>query len=121
LARYVMLFNRHDWDGLRAMLADDVRLQQSSHPPRVGRADVGTFFTLYAGIDGLWLAPARLQDREVVAVWDEPRPAKPRYLMWLEWSGDRISLIRDYRHVSYVALDAELVLAPNPQADTTPP
>jgi hypothetical protein len=25
---------------------------------------------------------------------------------------DRISLIRDYRHVRYVAADAELVLAP---------
>jgi len=29
VARYVALFNRRDWDGLRAMLADDVRLIQS--------------------------------------------------------------------------------------------
>ena len=44
VARYVALFNRHDWDGLRAMLADDVRLIQSSYPPRAGAADVGMFF-----------------------------------------------------------------------------
>jgi hypothetical protein len=44
LARYVALFNRHDWDGLRVMLADDVRLIQSTYPLRAGAADVGMFF-----------------------------------------------------------------------------
>ena len=47
-----------DWDGLRALLAEDVKLDQSLHPLRVGRADVGLFFTLYAKIDGVSLAPA---------------------------------------------------------------
>ncbi len=46
VARYVALFNQRDWDGLRALLADDVKLHQSLHPLRVGRADVGLFFTL---------------------------------------------------------------------------
>src|SRR6185437_12862944 len=32
LARYVALFNQRNWDGLRALLADDVKLVQSSHP-----------------------------------------------------------------------------------------
>ena len=31
VARYVALFNRQDWDGLRALLADDVRLIQSTY------------------------------------------------------------------------------------------
>jgi hypothetical protein len=31
--------------------------------------------------------------------------------MWLEWRDGRISFIRDYRYVRYVAADAELVLA----------
>jgi len=29
--------------------------------------------------------------------------AQPAYFILLEWSGDRISLIRDYRYVDYVA------------------
>ena len=37
MARYVALFNQRDWDGLRALLADDVKLHQSLHPLRVGR------------------------------------------------------------------------------------
>ena len=117
MARYVALFNQRDWDGLRALLADDVKLNQSSHPLRVGRADVGLFFTIYAKSDGVWLAPAWLEGREVIAVFEDRADPKPSYMMWLEWRDGRISFIRDYRYVRYVAADAELTLAP----DAIPP
>jgi RNA polymerase sigma-70 factor (ECF subfamily) len=113
VARYVALFNQRDWDGLRALLADDVKLNQSSHPLRVGRADVGLFFTIYAKSDGVWLAPAWLEGREVIAVFEDRADPKPSYMMWLEWRDGRISFIHDYRHVRYVAADAELALAPD--------
>ena len=117
VARYVALFNRHDWDGLRAMLADDVRLIQVTYPPRAGAADVGRFFGFYAGFAPVRLAPAWLDGREVIAVYDGPQAVKPSYFMWLEWTDGRISFIHDYRYVRYVVDDAELVLAP----DTAPP
>jgi RNA polymerase sigma factor (sigma-70 family) len=113
MARYVALFNQRDWDSLRALLADDVKLNQSTHPVRVGSADVGMFFTIYAKSDGVWLAPAWLEGREVIAVFEDRADPKPSYLMWLEWRDGRISFIRDYRYVRYVAADAELVLAPD--------
>ena len=111
MARYIALFNQRDSDGLRALLADDVKLHQSLHPLRVGRADVGLFFTLYAKIDGVALAPAWLEGREVIAVFEDRADPKPSYIMWLEWRDGRISFIRDYRYVPYVAVDAELTLA----------
>ena len=111
VARYVALFNRRDWEGLRAMLADDVRLVQSSYPLRAGRAEVGMFFSIYAGSPPARVGPAWLDGREVIAVWEDSRAAKPSYFMWLEWTDGRISFIRDYRHVPYVVDDAELVLA----------
>ncbi len=111
VARYIALFNGRDWDGLRALLADDVKLHQSSHPTRVGAADVGMFFTIYAKSDVVRLAPARLEGREVIAVFEGPDDQKPSHFMWLEWSGGRISLIRDYRYVRYITADADLVLA----------
>ena len=113
MARYVALFNRHDWDGLRAMLADDVRLIQVTYPPRAGAADVGRFFGFYAGFAPVRLAPAWLDGREVIAVYDGPQAVKPSYFMWLEWTDGRISFIHDYRYVRYVVDDAELVLAPD--------
>jgi RNA polymerase sigma-70 factor (ECF subfamily) len=117
VARYVALFNRHDWDGLRSMLADDVRLIQSSHPLRAGAADVGMFFGIYSRSAPVRLAPAWLEGREVIAVYADPRAIQPSYLMWLEWRDGRISFIRDYKYVRYVIDDAELVLAP----DAAPP
>jgi len=110
VARYVALFNRGDWDGLRALLADDVRLQQSLHPPRDGRADAGLFFTIYATIPGVRVVPAWLGKHEVIAVFEGDGP-RPVGLMWLEWRDGRISRIRDTRYVRYVVDDAELVLA----------
>ena len=112
VARYIALFNQRNWDGLRALLADDVKLHQSLHPVRVGRADVGLFFTLYAKVDGLSLAPAWLEDREVIAVFEDLDDPKPSYIMWLEWRDGRISFIHDYRYVRYATADADLTLAP---------
>ncbi|MBZ9756478.1 sigma-70 family RNA polymerase sigma factor [Mesorhizobium sp. ESP6-5] len=111
ILRYVNLFNRRDWDGLRALLADDVRLHQSTHKPRAGAADVGMFFTIYARSDGLWLRPAWVEGREVIAAFEDRADAKPSHFMWLEWRDGRISFIRDYRYVRYVLEDADLVLA----------
>jgi RNA polymerase sigma-70 factor, ECF subfamily len=111
--RYATLFNQRDWDGLRALLADDVKLKQSSYALRAGRADVGMFFGIYSKLDPVWLAPAWLEGREVFAVFEDRADPKPSYIMWLEWRDGRISFIRDYKYVRYVVDDAELVLAPD--------
>src|SRR5258707_11771818 len=81
VARYVALFNGRDWDGLRAMLADDVRLVQSTYPLRAG-AEVRMFFGIYAQYAPVRLAPAWLDGREVIAVYEDPQSGKPGYPMW---------------------------------------
>jgi RNA polymerase sigma factor (sigma-70 family) len=113
VAHYAALFNQRDWDGLRALLADDVRLLQSTYTLRTGSADVGMFFTIYARFDGVWLKPAWLEGREVIAVFADRADPKPAYVMWLEWRDGRISFIRDTRYARYVVTDAELTLAPD--------
>jgi hypothetical protein len=70
------------------------------------------FFTLYAEIDGVSLAPAWLEGREVIAVFESRADPKPSYTMWLEWRDGQISFIHDYRYIRYVTADAELTLAP---------
>jgi RNA polymerase sigma-70 factor (ECF subfamily) len=117
VTRYVTLFNQRDWEGLRALLADDVKLVQSTHPLRAGAADVGMFFGIYSRSAPVRLAPAWLDGREVIAVYEDPQVVKPSYLMWLEWRDGRISFIRDYKYVRYVIDDAELVAAPEASDD----
>ncbi len=116
VTRYVALFNQRDWEGLRALLADDVKLVQSTYPLRAGAADVGMFFGIYSRSAPVRLAPAWLDGREVIAVYEDPQAAKPSYLMWLEWRDGRISFIRDYKYVRYVIDGAELVAAPEASA-----
>jgi RNA polymerase sigma factor (sigma-70 family) len=112
VARYIALFNGRDWEGLRAMLADDVRLVQSTHPMRVGAANVGMFFGIYSQTPPARLASAWLEGREVVAVYEHAGAVKPSYLMRLEWRDGRISFIRDYKYVRYVLDEAELIIGP---------
>jgi RNA polymerase sigma factor (sigma-70 family) len=114
--RYVALFNAQNWDGLRALLADDVKLHQSTYPVRVGSADVGMFFPIYAKFEGVRLAPAWVEGREVIAVFEDSAGAAPSYFLWLEWRDSRISFIRDYRYARYIVDGAELVLAPHGEA-----
>ena len=83
------------------MLADDVRLIQSTYPVRAGSADVGMFFGIYSRSAPVRLAPAWLDGREVIAVYEDPQAVKPSYLMWLEWTDGQISFIRDYKYVRF--------------------
>jgi hypothetical protein len=70
----------------------------------------------------VWLAPAWLEGREVIAVFQNRADPKPSYVMWLEWRDGLISFIRDYRYARYVIADVELALAPDgkPREDTAP-
>jgi RNA polymerase sigma factor (sigma-70 family) len=113
IARYVALFNAQNWGGLRALLADDVKLHQSTYPVRAGAVDAGRFFTIYATIEGVRLEPAWVEGREVIAVFEQGAGTKPSYFMWLEWRGDQISFIRDYRYSRYILDDAKMMLAPD--------
>jgi RNA polymerase sigma-70 factor (ECF subfamily) len=109
VARYAALFNQRDWDGLRALLADDVRLNQASYAPRHGSADVGRFFTIYSGLEQVRLEPAWLDGREVLAAFPG-EASEPAYFMWIEWKDGQIAFIHDYRYARYVLDGAELRL-----------
>jgi RNA polymerase sigma-70 factor (ECF subfamily) len=89
LVRYVGLFTARDWDGVRALLAEDVRLDLVSQWQRAGRREVGSYFTNYASLHDWRLAAAWLDGREVVAVFrGGPRPA---YFVELDAHAGRIT------------------------------
>jgi RNA polymerase sigma-70 factor (ECF subfamily) len=104
LRRYAALFNAHDWDGVRALLADDVRLDLVSRRKLAGR-EVGTYFSNYESQRGWRVAPAWLDGDEVLAVRLEDQ-ARPAYFIALRWRGDRVTTITDHRYVPYIARDA---------------
>lgn len=112
IARYVDRFNARDWDAVRAMLADDVRLDVVSRAQRRSRREVGQYVSNYAAAHDWHLRAAWLGEREVVAVLRHPDATEPAYFVELTVEDDRVRHIRDYRYVPYIATDAPLRLAP---------
>jgi RNA polymerase sigma factor (sigma-70 family) len=107
LARYAALFNSRNWDGVRAMLADDVRLDLVAQWKRSGRRDVSDYFTNYERLQGWRLVPGWLDGREVLALQNggETRPA---FFIEVEMTlpGDRVHAIRDFRYAPYIGREA---------------
>ncbi len=101
---YVALFNAHDWDGVRRLVGDDCRLDLVSKSQRRGKA-VGVYFGNYEKA-GVRLAVVRLEGRLALAAY-RGEAITPEYFILLEWDGDRVANIRDFRYVPYITLEAD--------------
>ncbi|MDB5976289.1 MAG: polymerase sigma-54 factor RpoN [Nevskia sp.] len=113
LARYATLFNARDWDGVRAMLAEDVQLDLVSRARLSGRREVGRYTGNYDRFDDWHLVPAWLDDGEVLAVFRNRQDARPGYFIELTLRDAQVTAIRDFRYVPYVALEAAIEFAAN--------
>jgi RNA polymerase sigma-70 factor, ECF subfamily len=111
VSRYASLFNARDWDGVRAMLADDVRLDLVSRSQRAGKAAVGGYVTQYAAHAGWRLAPAWLDGREVIAGFRNEADQRPGYFIELALRDGLVVGIRDFRYVPYIAEEAAIELS----------
>jgi RNA polymerase sigma-70 factor (ECF subfamily) len=110
LRRYASLFNARDWDGVRALLADDVRLDLVSQRKASGRREVGAYLGNYDRVSDWLLAPAVLGDRQVLAVLQDTKARTPRYFIEIKWRDGLVATIRDFRYVTYIAQDGLLEL-----------
>lgn len=110
VARYAALFNMRDWDGVRAMLVDEVKLELISRLKCTGRMQVSSYFTNYDSISGWNLVPGWLEDREILAVFPHPHDARPGYFVELTVVDGRVTAIRDFRYVPYVMREAMIKL-----------
>jgi RNA polymerase sigma factor (sigma-70 family) len=111
LLRYAALFNSRDWEAVRAMLVDDVKLELVSRMKRSGRSEVSGYFGNYDSIAGWRLVPAWLEDREVLAVLLDPADPNRLYFIELKITGERVAGIRDFLYVPYILQEAALQLA----------
>ena len=107
LATYVDLFNARDFDAVRTMLADDVRLDLVNRL-QIHGAKVGEYFDRYVAENHWHLVSGSVDGRAAILVFDPNDLAgAPRYFMLLEWSGEKIAWIRDFLFAAYVMEIAE--------------
>jgi RNA polymerase sigma-70 factor (ECF subfamily) len=103
LGAYVAHFNARDFDAIRGMIADDVRLDLVNKTRMSGKAEVSRYFGNYSGVADWHLVPGLVEGRPAILVFDPNEPgSKPKYFMLLQWLADKVSSIRDFRHAPYV-------------------
>jgi RNA polymerase sigma-70 factor (ECF subfamily) len=111
LGAYVAHFNARDFDALRAMIADDVRLDLVNKTRMNGKAEVSRYFGNYSKIGDWHLVPGQVEGRPAILVFDPDQPGSgPKYFMLLQWSGDKVATIRDFRHAPYIIDGAEYLI-----------
>src|SRR5205814_8544054 len=111
LSTYVTHFNARDFDAIRAMIADDVRLELVNKTRMSGKAEVSRYFGNYSKISDWHLVPGSVEGRPAILVFDpDATGAGPKYFMLLNWQADKVADIRDFRHAPYVIEGAEISL-----------
>jgi RNA polymerase sigma-70 factor, ECF subfamily len=111
LAAYVERFNARDFDAIRDMLADEVRLELVNKSRMSGRREVARYFHNYERLQDWHFVPALVERRPAVLVRDPNDPSqRPAYFVLLDWAGASVVNIRDFRFASYAVDGAELVI-----------
>jgi RNA polymerase sigma-70 factor (ECF subfamily) len=111
LGAYVAHFNARDFDAIRAMIADDVRLDLVNKTRMNGKAEVSRYFGNYSKIHDWNLVPGLVEGHPAILVFDPNEPGSaPKYFMLLQWSADKVATIRDFRHAPYVIDGAEYLI-----------
>jgi RNA polymerase sigma-70 factor, ECF subfamily len=111
LGAYVAHFNARDFDAIRAMIADAVKLELVSRTRLDGKAEVSRYFTNYSIVSDWHLVPGLVEGRPAILVFDPNAPdSRAKYFMLLNWSDDKVVTIRDFRHAPYVIDGAEYMI-----------
>src|ERR1700681_1552828 len=111
LGKYVAHFNARDFDAIRGLIADDVRLDLVNKTRLSGKAEVSRYFGNYSQISDWHLVPGLVEQRPAILVFDPNEPgAGPKYFVLLQWSADKVATIRDFRHAPYIIDGAEYMV-----------
>jgi RNA polymerase sigma-70 factor, ECF subfamily len=75
-----------------------------------GRGEAGRYFGNYGQSRDWQLVPGMVERRPAVLVHDPDDPdGAPLYFILLDWTGDRLLKVRDFRYARYVTDGAELI------------
>jgi RNA polymerase sigma-70 factor, ECF subfamily len=111
LGAYVAHFNARDFDAIRAMISDDVRLDLVNKTRLNGKAEVSRYFGNYPKVGDWHLVPGLVEGRPAILVFDPNEPdAAPKYFVLLQWAAGKVATIRDFRHAAYVIDGAEYLI-----------
>jgi RNA polymerase sigma-70 factor, ECF subfamily len=111
LTAYIDRFNARDFDAVRRMVVEDVRLELVGRAVKRGRAEVAPFLGKEAATHQGWTLSLAFVDRQpaVLVCPPEQAVASWRYPVLLRFEDQMIATIRDYRHIAYMLDEAEII------------
>jgi RNA polymerase sigma-70 factor (ECF subfamily) len=109
-AMYVELFQRGDFDAIRAMLAEGVKLDLVNRLRLEGCEKIGPYFARYAAVAKWRFVFGAIEGRPAMLVFDSTGPmGTPAHFVLVSWSNGRITEIRDYLFAPYVLETADWI------------
>jgi hypothetical protein len=103
MAVFVDLFRTGDFDAIRAMLADDVKLELVNRLKWEGRDKLAPYFTRYAEETRWRFAFGAVEGHPAMLVFERGAMETPAYFVLVDWRNGQISAIRDFLFAPYAA------------------
>lgn len=109
MAAFVDLFRMGDFNAIRVMLADDVKLELVNRLRWEGRDKIVPYFTRYAEEIKWRFAFGAIEGRPAMLVFESSAMEKPAYFVLVDWRDEEISVIRDFLFAPYAVESVDWV------------
>jgi RNA polymerase sigma-70 factor (ECF subfamily) len=112
LIEYVEGFKAGDFGAVRAMLADDVKLDLVAKLRKQGKGEVGEYYGRYAACEQWAFAAGIVDGRAAMLVYDrEVSLETPAYFVALGFDGERVISIHDFLFARYAmdGIDVQII------------
>lgn len=117
LQTYVAAFRAGDFDGIRAMLADDVRVELVNRLTLVGREKVSPYFTRYAELTHWRFGLGAVDGRPAILVYDgNGAMDRPNHFILVDRRAGRIHGFTDFLYAPYAMEACDWVVLDPPSA-----
>ena len=113
LTSYIDHFNAREFDILRNLLTEEVKVDLVNRRRLQGRAEVSNYFGNYERATHWHFVPGFVDARPAILVYNPANLAgPPTYFVLIEWRADRLQGIRDFLYAPYVMDGAEVQRLP---------
>ncbi|MEH6347396.1 MAG: RNA polymerase sigma factor [Bermanella sp.] len=100
---YAELFNLRDFDQLRHLLQREVKLDLIDKSRRTGKEKVGNYFGNYNLTHDWYMEVGTIENQLAILAFDKKDSSlPPQYFILLEYQGQQLSFIKDFRYARYV-------------------
>lgn len=108
LSLYAQYFNAHDFDSLRDMLSEEVKLDLINMVKQEGKTKVSGYYGNYSKASDWLMAPGLVEGQPALLVFDRDDASQPPlYFILMDFTTDGLVSIRDFRYARYAIEDAQ--------------